>query len=127
MFIGEIAQSLMSDSPFEMSDGLQYRQYHHVDDIARAIAGQIDRPWDGVNTLEINGPETVRLIDLATAIYAHFGKSNLLRIGARPTSEGDILDPPDYPATPTTLFPYVRPTIPGVVDWLDGVVAGGEL
>ncbi|MFP6757348.1 MAG: NAD-dependent epimerase/dehydratase family protein [Alphaproteobacteria bacterium] len=37
MFIGQIAQCLLSDTPFAMSTGLQYRQYHHVDDIAQAI------------------------------------------------------------------------------------------
>lgn len=125
MFLGQIAQCLQDDSPFEMSTGVQYRQYHHVDDIARVVVNFLDRPWCVSETVEINGPETVRLVDLARAIFSHFHKPALLRVGARPTLAGEILDRPDYPVTPHELFPRVRPTLPGTIAWMEELIEQG--
>ena len=123
MFMGQIAESLRAGTQFEMSAGLQYRQYHHVDDIARAILGLLDQASDTRGVLEINGPETVRLVDLARAVFSHFGKLENLRVGTLPMRDHEVLDPPDYPPSPAELFPYARPTIPGVTKWLEQLLA----
>jgi len=118
-FLGQVLASLRTGTPFPMSDGRQFRQYHHVDDIAPAILNRLSRPWGVDRVVQLNGPETFRLVDLATAIFTHFGVRDLLRVGALETPARDVISMPDYRPSPPDLLPRVRLAVPGVIAWLE--------
>jgi len=51
MFLGQLVAALRKQQPFSMSAGRQLREYHHVDDIAGAVARLLSRSsWDTVLT-----------------------------------------------------------------------------
>jgi len=119
MFIGQVLHSLRSNTVFEMSSGRQYRQYHHVDDIARAIVELLGSQWHTSPIVDINGEETFQLANLATAVFDQFGKSELLKIGALSTPAHDVLEAPNYPPSTQEFVPFARPTLPSLCGWLE--------
>lgn len=86
MFLGQMCHALRHGLPFEMSPGRQLREYHHVDDDVRALWAMLGAGASGVVPLSHGAPDT--LADLASAVFQAVGRSDLLRIGARP-------EPPD--------------------------------
>ena len=88
MFLGQILRSIRANEVFEMSSGRQFREYHHVEDDARAIWRLAAGDIRGLESLSHGQP--VQLASLATRIFDSLGKSSLLRIGAIPDPEVDI-------------------------------------
>lgn len=119
MFLGQILTSLRTGLPFEMTSGLQLREYHHVDDEARAIGTLCEAGVRGVVDLSSGAP--VRLRELAIAIFEAFGASEMLRLGARaePAEEnyGAVFQP--HPLLGLGNF---RPAVQSVVKYLQTYV-----
>lgn len=82
MFLGQILKALRANVPFAMTQGRQLREYHHVEDDARAIQSLIQAEVNGIVDLSHGQPVTLR--SLAEAIFESFGKSHLLQLGAVP-------------------------------------------
>ncbi|RYF39747.1 MAG: NAD(P)-dependent oxidoreductase [Comamonadaceae bacterium] len=82
MFLGQMLEALRERRPFAMSSGRQLREYHHVDDDARAIGVIADRPIAGV--IEVNHGAPLSLNELATGVFAGLGCERLLHVGALP-------------------------------------------
>jgi nucleoside-diphosphate-sugar epimerase len=97
MFLGQILTAVRSNTPFNMTQGRQLREYHHVEDDAVAIASLIERKISGVVKLSHGHP--IRLRTLAEAIFQALGKPHLLRVGALPEPAqenfGEIFTPPE--------------------------------
>jgi nucleoside-diphosphate-sugar epimerase len=74
-----------------MSGGAQLREYHHVEDIAASILAFLAKSHDR-EVIELNSGEPIRLRDLASAVFEHFGAAGLLEIGVRPHSSGEVFD-----------------------------------
>lgn len=89
MFLGQILDSLKREQLFEMSSGLQVRQFHHTEDIVKIIAEKIFT-HEGCALEEINGPEFISLRDLAEFLFREFDMLNLLRIGARADEVSEV-------------------------------------
>jgi nucleoside-diphosphate-sugar epimerase len=91
MFAGQMLDALEKRETFKMSGGTQLREYHHVEDIATSIlaflAGSRDR-----GVIELSSGEPIRLRDLATAVFEYFDAAELLEIGARIHSNGEVFD-----------------------------------
>ena len=80
MFLGQILGALESGAPFQMTQGRQLREYHHVDDDARAIRVLADGGAGGVLDLSHGAPLSLR--DLATSVFDAFGAAGQLQVGA---------------------------------------------
>jgi nucleoside-diphosphate-sugar epimerase len=117
MFLGQMLAALERRIPFQMSAGTQLREYQHADDIARAFREIMVRTWDFGPIVEIQAGEPVRLAELARAVFAAFGQSQLLSIGTRATPAGENVDVV-FPRSPTWLLASARPTVPGIIDTL---------
>ena len=63
---------------------------------------------------QVNGPETIRIQDLAIRIYNEFNELPLLKLNSLPTDEQDIFDA-SYKISEVDDEPYFRPSIDGVL------------
>ena len=121
MFLGQVLQSLRSGTPFSMSSGDQLREYHHVEDVGESVARLMGSGWrEGAMDLSAGAP--LSLASFAKAIYAHFGKERLLRIGSLPRPEGENLDRV-FPRSPESWLPSSRDAVAGVIGWLEEQLA----
>lgn len=82
MFLGQVLNSIRNGTAFEMTQGRQLREYHHVSDDAAAIKILVDRNVDGV--VELSHGQPVSLRHLAESVFRSVGKVDLLRLGALP-------------------------------------------
>jgi nucleoside-diphosphate-sugar epimerase len=115
MFLGLIAAALRDRAPFRMTSGKQLREYHHVDDEARAVLQLIQSGRSGVFDLSSGAPVSLR--DLATTSFAAFGAADLLEIGALPEpgdENWDTVFSPDPLLAPDAF----RPTLPAIRAYL---------
>lgn len=82
MFLGQILTALRTDRPFAMTQGRQLREYHHVEDDAKAIQSLVAKNLSGIVELSHGSPVSLR--SLAQGIFDAFGKAHLLQLGALP-------------------------------------------
>lgn len=119
MFLGQMLASLRSGTPFDMTSGRQLREYHHVQDEARAVAALCAAGAQGV--FDLSSGEPLSLRDLALGVFDAIGVPGLLRLGARPEpaeeNYGAVFEP--HPAVQAGNF---RPAIPSVVNYLQAYV-----
>ena len=115
MFLGLIYNSLNNRTVFEMTSGLQYREYHHFDDVARALRTLIKSDQKGIQ--EITAGNGIRLRDLASRIYAHFQREELLVVGAVEIEHQEKFTN-DYVRNPNLDQVEFRDPVRGVTDYL---------
>lgn len=112
MFTGHMFEALKKRKLFKMTSGRQYREYHHVQDVANTIA----RAPRLSAVIEMSHGFPIRLGDLASGVFEAFNASELLHIGARPDPEWDF-----YHVTEgNKVFEKSgenRPVIESVVEW----------
>ncbi|CAN2230960.1 NAD-dependent epimerase/dehydratase family protein [Candidatus Planktophila dulcis] len=115
MFLGQIFNSIVLQKSFKMTGGDQIREYHHVDDVVRAIGHFIDRGTTSTHHISQGNP--LRLVDLATAIFKEFNSINLLHIAAQ---SADINDNRNVVFRKTEDLEGIdfRESIEGVISWL---------
>ena len=116
MFLGQIALALSSKSKFQMTSGLQLREYWHVEDVANFIMSQ--RTSSDPDQIRIVGsglPVTLR--ELAIAIFEQFHARDLLEIGVieDPRIENYDLELANARAE---AKPYMRDPVDGVINFL---------
>lgn len=87
MFLGQIYKAIKNNEVFNMTDGEQWREYHHVDDDTKAIKLLVDRDYSG--TIQINHGKPIQLRHLAKKVFLEFQKIDKLKIGSlsRPSIE----------------------------------------
>ncbi|MBT8270814.1 MAG: NAD-dependent epimerase/dehydratase family protein [Flavobacteriaceae bacterium] len=119
MFLGLIYDSLKTQSVFEMSSGLQYREYHHFDDVAQSLKALIDRNQSGIQ--EITAGNGIRLRDLALGIYKYFQQEDLLAIGAVEIEHQEKFTN-DYIRNPHLKDVAFKEPIKGVNNYLDALL-----
>lgn len=76
MFLGKLFKALASNSIFEMSDGLQLREYHHIDDVVDSIRICSHLATRGV--VDLSSGKSIRLLDLALKLSSKMRKSHLI-------------------------------------------------
>ena len=123
MFLGQIFQSINSQTPFRMTGGDQIREYHHIEDVSHAIKVLVENGSTGVINISSGAP--IKLIDLARAIFNHFNSAHLLQLAALETN---IYDNRDIIFTKNNELESInfRSPIEGAITWLEklGVVNG---
>lgn len=120
MFLGQILDALLSETPFNMTSGEQLREYHHVDDVVAAISILNDNRIGSSATISHGMP--VRLRDLAEAIFSSFDRIDMLNIGTVSSEQTDV-----YESLVTETLGlegiHFREPISGVVDYIQQAFA----
>lgn len=86
MFLGQMLAALRDSTEFRMTSGRQLREYHHLEDEARAVRLIAESNSTGV--LNVSHGEPISLASIAHAVFQSCGREDLLQIGALP-------DPPE--------------------------------
>jgi nucleoside-diphosphate-sugar epimerase len=115
MFLGQMRNAITRGVRFDMSDGLQLREYHHIDDEVKAIAKFIQSNARGV--VELSHGSSFRLRDLAIYVFKAFDCPDSLNVGAMPTSRHENFDFV-FPRSPLLGELQFRDTFPAVVEYL---------
>lgn len=114
LFLGAAIESLKNRTPFCMGSGLQLREFHHIQDDL-PVFSILDRTFLRANVNMCHG-ETLRLKDLAVALFTYFDCENLLRLNCRK-------DPPNdnyssiFPRNPILDRWRFRSTVAGVIEY----------
>lgn len=116
MFLGQIYSALIHKKPFKMSGGLQIREYHHVDDVARGIRLLVEIQQNGVNNISHGFPE--KLKDIAESIFNHFAAINLLNLSSGTMDRNDNCELV-FKKSKEIPEEYFRPTIVSIIQWLE--------
>jgi nucleoside-diphosphate-sugar epimerase len=89
MFLSQVFNAISTKSRFQMSNGMQFREYHHIDDDLTALKFLLDQNYAGV--IQLNHGEATTLKELAHSIFKDFGLLELLEIDKLKTPENEIL------------------------------------
>jgi len=116
MFLGQMLTALEQGTQFRMTLGKQLREYHHVDDDARAFRLLDDAGVTGVLDLSHGAP--VSLADLARAVFDAAGASAQLQIGAIPEPLEENYNTV-FARNPLLKQLAFRDTLPAVLAYLD--------
>ena len=85
--VGAILNDLLAGRPTRCSDGTQWRDYLHVDDLAAALEKLLGSPLAGA--LNLASGEPVRLADLVRLAGEVCGRTDLVRLGDLTAPPGD--------------------------------------
>lgn len=125
------SREMLAGRPVEIfEDGLESRDFVHVDDVARANLFAVTRPLEGVHMLNIGTGIATGVLDLAKALAVHYGHANDIRISGR-FRAGDIRH--NYAAiekartllgwTPSIGF---AEGLAGFCDWVRSALSGSD-
>ncbi len=89
MFLGQMHQAISRREIFKMTGGEQIREYHHLDDDARAVKLISTINTSGVMDISHGKPE--KLKDIANAIFSHFDLLQFLKLSENQTDVNDNL------------------------------------
>ena len=91
MFLGQIFNSLKNKTKFNMSDGNQFRQYHHYNEVSNLL-NMILSSKSNEKIIDLSGEIWIKLKDLANSIYSYFDCLELLNIGSLKKSQNEIIN-----------------------------------
>jgi nucleoside-diphosphate-sugar epimerase len=113
MFLGQLFESIRKRENFQMTDGNQLREYHHIKDDLGVLRRLLEIDAHGVH--QINHGEAYELRDIADFVLQSFSLSELLRIGSLLKSQADNFSF-RFPCNIETGSMSFRPTLKGIVD-----------
>lgn|GEM_PF-925703 len=117
MFIGQILTAIQNNAIFSMTSGRQLREYHHLNDEAKAIRNIAKIAHPGVINISHGKPVTLRAV--AENIFDALGKRELLHVGALPEPLDEnyeqVLKPIDI-----LLGIEFRDSLPAIVQYVKG-------
>jgi nucleoside-diphosphate-sugar epimerase len=113
MFTGQMFEALIRKERFRMSGGTQLREYHHARDIAESILSFLSGGGED-RMIELSSAEPIRLRDLASAAFKYFNEFDLLEIGSKVHSQGEVFESV-YQRSP--YLAASRDPIEGVICW----------
>ena len=119
MFLGQVLAALRSREPFRMSPGHQLREYHHVEDDARALVALDGLRVRGV--VALSHGEMLALRTLAEAVFEAFGCPERLLVGALPGPAADNFEQRFPPLAGVDV--RFRATLPAVIEYLRACLA----
>lgn len=122
MFLGQMEAALRRRVPFHMSSGGQLREYHHASDMAVNLLHHLGTAAPVSDKITLNSGCPMRLKDLAEAVFHHFGRPELLNVGARALQPGEVFEACFARSEYVVAF---RDAVRGIIAWLEelGIVA----
>ena len=120
MFLGQMEAALRARQPFAMSAGQQLREYHHAEDVADNVLAYLAQATAPSDVIALSSGRAIALGTLAAAIFAHFGVSHLLRVGAVAAQQGEVF-------AAAERSPHViadRDAAAGIIAWLEDIGIG---
>lgn len=87
MFLGQLLKAIRGKSLFEMSEGSQIREYHHIFDDMTAVADLINLNSSGTHQINHGDPYSLR--DIAEYVLRELSVQELLFPGSLPTPQND--------------------------------------
>jgi nucleoside-diphosphate-sugar epimerase len=115
MFLGQIIDAVKNKTVFNMSDGRQLREYHHVFDDAICLLKKLHDGVSGVQTLSHG--EIFTLEEIAVGIFRYFGCEELLKLDTIKPAHFDIRDK-SYLGQRTSVCSF-RPTMKGLLEYVE--------
>ena len=115
MFLGQILHAIKFNEIFRMTSGQQLREYHHLEDDARAIRCLLESGYKGIFSLDHGYPLSLRVI--AESIFEAMDRTQLLRVG-------EILDPIEEVYDNKKTQPLIlekiifRDSLPAIIQYL---------
>jgi nucleoside-diphosphate-sugar epimerase len=85
--VASVIRALLAGEPADCTEGRQVRDFLYVGDVAAAIVALLESPVTGAVNVASGQPLSVA--ELATRIGVLLGRSELVRLGARPTPPGE--------------------------------------
>jgi len=85
--VASVIKALVRGEPAECTHGLQVRDYLHVDDVARGIVQALESEHQG--GIDIAAGQGLAVRDLVLAVATQLGRTDLVRLGARPSPVHD--------------------------------------
>lgn len=119
MFLGQMFKAIQEGNDFKMTNGLQWREYHHVADEIQALNRIISTKSNGV--VEISHNEKLTLRSIAEFVFSEFNILSRLKVGELPSPDFEqyIMELNQVQEKPITGF---RPTLTGIADYLRELV-----
>jgi nucleoside-diphosphate-sugar epimerase len=117
MFLGQIATSIVKNSTFHMSSGLQLREYWHALDVARVIL-ELGQMNDDRKVIKISSGSPVQLKTLVLEVFRHFNSEQLLSLGSIPDPINENYDKIEVPEI-DGIEKMMREPIRGVISYLE--------
>jgi len=87
--VPSVAQAILQHTPALCSHGEQVRDFLHVQDVAGAVVALLHTSVEGV--VNIASGESHRVRDVIEGVAQRLGRPDLVRLGARATSEPPVL------------------------------------
>ena len=115
MFLGQIINSLKNKTIFNMSDGKQVREYHHVFDDATCMLKNLKNTVNGIHS--ISHGERLSLKEIAYGIFQYFNCEDLLNLNK--------IEPPRFDVRNESNLELkishceFRPTMKGLIDYIE--------
>jgi len=115
MFLGQMLRAIQEGSNFKMTDGLQLREYHHIDDDIQALDRILGTKKNGI--IEIAHGEKLTLRTIAEHVFSEFKMMSQLKLGElpNPVVEQYVLGVNELPQMPVTGF---RSSLKGITEHL---------
>lgn len=85
--LGDLVRGLRAGEIVECSDGLQERDFLHVDDLGAALATLVEGSIAG--PVNVASGLAIPVQDLIREVAGQIGRTDLVRLGARPRPPGD--------------------------------------
>lgn len=85
--VSDIAEALVAGRPVATSEGRQWRDFLHVDDVASAFVAALASEWHG--PFNIGSGEALPVRRLVEDLAAAAGRPDLIRFGAKPSPPND--------------------------------------
>ncbi len=114
-FLGQMIQSIRTNSNFQMSSGRQIREYQPISLLVQSLKALIQRAdWRFDSPLIVSLGEPLTLMEIATKVFESVDRKNLLHLGAKKESS--------YEPTRENLSddPQVKKIFTRSPDWLLG-------
>ena len=82
-------EQLRAGAEATFSDGLQERDFVHVDDVARAIRSAVETTVTGVHAVNLGTGQSVAVRDVLQYLAGQMNAAHLIRLGVRPRRHGE--------------------------------------
>jgi nucleoside-diphosphate-sugar epimerase len=119
MFLGQMFAAIQQGEEFKMTNGLQLREYHHIDDDIQALGRIIGAKNYGI--IEISHNEKLTLRTIAEFVFSEFNIISKLKLGELPNPSIELYKSGNNLALDKQANGF-RASLPGITDYLRGLL-----